>query len=82
MAWLSVERSGPVVQVGTLGPGRLQKSLPEGEGTLVADGCGEADCEAGSVAKPMGRAAVADTEVPVSDSERWGHVQTLGQQGP
>ena len=70
MAWLGVGRSGYVAQVDTLAPGKVQKSLPKGEGTLVADGymggCGEADCEAGDVAKPM-RTAVADTEVPVSE---------------
>ena len=36
-AWLGVGQSGSVAQVGTLGPGKLQESLLEGEGTPTAD---------------------------------------------
>ena len=42
MGSLGVGRSGPVAQVGTLRPEKLQENLPEGEGTPTADG-GSAD---------------------------------------
>ena len=62
MAWLGEGRSGSVAQVSSSAPGRVQKTLPEGEGTLTADGYGEPDREAGDVVKLRG-AAVTDTEV-------------------